>query len=388
MGYEDEDDRDDDECGDARTARVLKDIANDVQLGITMEDDFPSRNEDNKLPILDMKVWTDDKHNIVYEHYEKGVASKKVLHQNSAQSQTCKKSVHVRELVRRMLNTSIRLDWDSVFAPILTDYMERMKRANYDEKYRRSTLAHALRIYDKMRKEDEEGTKPLHRPRNWNLEEKRIEKRNKKHTWSTKGGYTAPIMVPATPNSELLNLLRDVAEREAVPGVKFKVLETGGTTVKQIAQKSNPTATPGCPDANCIACKHERGGGGQCRQGNVGYQMECVPCQETATQTERQRDRTTYIGETSRNLYTRGMEHTSKYETQHADSFMMQHQVEKHNCQPADFTAKVTGRYRDCLTRQVAEGVAIRRCQTSVLNSKSEWHQPALWKVRSELERG
>ena len=59
----------------------------------------------------------------------------------------------------------------------------------------------------------------------------------------------------------------------------------------------------------------------------------------------------------------------------------MKHQLECHNSQPAAFTAKVTGEYRDCLTRQVAEGVAIRWC-------KSEWHQPSLWRVRSELEQG
>ena len=66
---------------------------------------------------------------------------------------------------------------------------------------------------------------------------------------------------------------------------------------------------------------------------------------------------------------------------------MKKHQEEKHSSQPAVFDAKVTGSYKDCLSRQVAEGVAIRRCEANVLNSKSEWHQPALWRVRSELER-
>ena len=55
--------------------------------------------------------------------------------------------------------------------------------------------------------------------------------------------------------------------------------------------------------------------------------------------------------------------------------------------QPADFDAKVTVTFRDCLSRQVSEGVHIRRCKTDTMNSKSEWHQPALWRVRSEIER-
>ena len=111
-------------------------------------------------------------------------------------------------------------------------------------------------------------------------------------------------------------------------------------------------------------------------------------CEQTAIQTEQQSDRTTYIGETSRNLYTRGKEHEYNYGSITKESFMREHQAEQHDSQPPRFTAKVTGRFGDCLTRQVAEGVAIRRCQTAVLNSKSEWHQPALWRIRSEIERG
>ena len=43
---------------------------------------------------------------------------------------------------------------------------------------------------------------------------------------------------------------------------------------------------------------------------------------------------------------------------------------------------------RDCLTRQVRENVLIRRSQVPVLNSKTEWHQPALYRIQLEVERG
>jgi hypothetical protein len=49
-----------------------------------------------------------------------------------------------------------------------------------------------------------------------------------------------------------------------------------------------------------------------------------------------------YVGETSRNLYTRGMEHSKKYEGGKQDSFLQKHQLEKHQGRPAVFTAKVT----------------------------------------------
>ena len=149
--------------------------------------------------------------------------------------------------------------------------------------------------------------------------------------------------------------------------------------IKHCTQRSNPTASPGCTDPNCVACKDGGGRGGNCRRGNVQYQMDCKLCPED--------DKSVYIGETSRNLFTRGREHVDKYENRKEDSFILRHQEERHDGHPAAFDAEVTAAFRDCLTRQVSEGVHIRRCKMNTMNSKSEWHQPALWRVRSEIER-
>ena len=232
-----------------------------------------------------------------------------------------------------------------------------------------------------MRKEDDDDTKPLKRPRSWKVEERRTEKRKKRHNWSNKGGCIAPIMIPATPGSELAKRLREIAEQEAAEGVKFKVIETGGLTVKSEVQRSNPTATPGCQDHDCLPCRIEPGMGGNCRRSCVQYKLECRLCPEEEV--------CTYVGETSRNLYTRGKEHIEKYRSRQRrqDSFIEKHQNEKHGGAQADFTAKVTGSFQDCLSRQVSEGVHIRRGGQDILNSKSEWHQPALWRVQSELVR-
>ena len=71
------------------------------------------------------------------------------------------------EVVRRILNTSTRLDWTEYVAPVLTEYMVRMKQAGYGEQYRKNTLLKALDIYDKMKNENDRGERPLNRPRNW-----------------------------------------------------------------------------------------------------------------------------------------------------------------------------------------------------------------------------
>ena len=99
-----------------------------------MEADFLSNNEKGQMAILDMEFWIAEGGNVLYQHYEKAVASKAVLHAQSAQSSACKYSVHAMELVRRMLNSSPRLDWEQFVAHVLTDYMLRMRMVNTIER--------------------------------------------------------------------------------------------------------------------------------------------------------------------------------------------------------------------------------------------------------------
>ena len=201
----------------------------------------------------------------------------------------------------------------------------------------------------------------------------------RKQTWATKGGCIAPIIIPPTPNSELLNMLREAAKQGALPGLEFKIVESGGRTIKSSIQISNPTASPWCQGGDCVACKAGGGSGGPCRKSNVVYKYSCQICPEES--------RAVYTGETARNLYTRGREHSRNYLKKESESFIRRHQQEKHVGLEPDFKAEVVYSFRDSMSRQVAEGVCIRRCQTDILNNKAEWHQPSLWRVRSELTR-
>ena len=70
--------------------------------------------------------------------------------------------------------------------------------------------------------------------------DRRMEKRRKKHNW-------------------LVNMIRDIAENEEDGGIKFKIVATGGITIKSHLHRSNPTATPGCPAVDCLACAGRRG---------------------------------------------------------------------------------------------------------------------------------
>ena len=68
--------------------------------------------------------------------------------------------------------------------------------AGYPQRYRKDTLCRCLRIYDKMVEEDTAGTRPLYRPKDYDVIARRREKQRKLKVWSNRGGYIAPIFVP------------------------------------------------------------------------------------------------------------------------------------------------------------------------------------------------
>ena len=172
--------------------------------------------------------------------------------------------------------------------------------------------------------------------------------------------------------------MKKVARDEEKEYIRFKIVEMGGNTLKRELQKSNPTATPGCSKRECLGCRRQRGEGGQCHKNNINYQIECVLCEEQTP--------TVYIGETSRNLYTRGGEHLQRNRVEE-DYFMSEHMKEKHPGLEESFRATVTHTNKDCLTRQIREGVLIRRTKKALMNTKSEWFQPPLYQIRSEIEK-
>ena len=174
--------------------------------------------------------------------------------------------MHKQEIIRRLLNCSEKLKWQDEAVPAVNDYMKRLQEAGYSERYRENILKQSLSIYDKKWSDNDNGTRPIFRHKNYKKEERKKEKEMKKKNWSKKGGGIAPIFVPATPRSELIKRLRKAAEETEKEGIKFTFIEMGGRTLKRELQKSNPTATPGCDKTDCACCKEGRGKGGQCHK--------------------------------------------------------------------------------------------------------------------------
>ena len=76
-------------------------------------------------------------------------------------------------------------------------------------------------------------------------EEQKRAKESRRHNWVNKGSCVAPIVVPSTPESKLLKMMKQRAKEPEKKGIKFNLIETGGNTIKRDLQ-IQPTATPGC----------------------------------------------------------------------------------------------------------------------------------------------
>ena len=106
-----------------------------------------------------------------------------------------------------------------------------------------------------MLKCDADGSRPLYRPKGWNREERVKEMRSKKDDWYKRGGYESVVFVPATPKSALQKIYREALSGS---GLRVRVVERAGHTVKNFLQRSNPFQTPTCgKKEDCFVCSQE-----------------------------------------------------------------------------------------------------------------------------------
>ena len=82
---------------DERTMKVVKDIANSIDPMIQMTIDVPSKHEDHKVPMLDVKAWLDENNGneIFYLFYEKPTKNRYVISKDSAMP-TSKENPNIR----------------------------------------------------------------------------------------------------------------------------------------------------------------------------------------------------------------------------------------------------------------------------------------------------
>ena len=92
-----------------------------------------------------------------------------------------------------------------------------------------------------------------------------------------------------------------------------------------------------------------------------------------------------YKGETSRNMYSRGVEHLRDLKGKSDDSPLWMHCVEHHESEMVSFKMELTGTFQKPLARQVMEGIQIHSFSGVAINRKQEYRQPAV--ARTQFTR-
>ena len=129
--------------------------------------------------------------------------------------------------ITRLLNMSVELGEDTQ-NKILNKYMKKLQTSGYNHKERLDILKSIKNGWHKILKKAESGERPLHRNREFNKEQRRQEKEDKKLNWfKGKNGnsFESVMMIPATPGSELKNIIENKAKSA---NLKIKVDEKTG----------------------------------------------------------------------------------------------------------------------------------------------------------------
>ena len=112
--------------------------------------------------------------------------------------------------------------------------MLKMQFSGYEQGFRYEVTKSAINAYQTMKNNEENETRPIHRPKDWCRAERKGEKERKKKNWYKQGGFDSALFVPSTPNGNLKRMY-DHAIRNS--GLRIRVVERTGRTLKSELQR-------------------------------------------------------------------------------------------------------------------------------------------------------
>ena len=355
---------------DERTMNLVKTIGNSIHPSIQLEIDYPSKNEDKKMPLLDIKVWVeeiDGRRVIMHEYYSKEVSSRMMVHASSAMSMKTKRVIITQEILRVLLNCSKLLSWE-ITTKHINEMLKRVQYSGYSKKFRFEVVKSALNGYEKIVEAENNQERPMYRPKKWNriIREKQKHKERNTKNWIKKAGYDTAIFVPATPKSELQKQLQGKIDKT---NIKIKVIEKTGLSIKRKLQKSDPFRKNKCERTDCFVCIS--GGKGKCDKNEIKYNIQCLGEEESC--------KGIYHGESADNAYTRGKDHLRDLEGER-NSRLIKHCIDKHEGVIQNFKMNVDTSFKgDATLRQIFEGISINNTPNEhLINDRSEWNQPRI----------
>ena len=151
--------------GDLRTMREFVKLGSSINPDVQLTGDCPSNHPSGKMPALDTQHWVEgDK--VMYEHYRKPMANPLVMMECSAMPVKVKRTTLTQEVIRIHRNTSKHLPKETVVKH-LDNFSASMKASGYSERFRLEVIKSGVEGFEIMTKVEEEGGRPVNRPRTW-----------------------------------------------------------------------------------------------------------------------------------------------------------------------------------------------------------------------------
>ena len=135
-----------------------------------------------------------------------------------------------------------------------------------------------------------------------------------------------------------------------------------------------------CHRADCVVCKNHKGrGSSKCKRKSIVYESACMVCSKNGSRNG------VYIGESSRSLYERSLEHLYDADKRRHSSHIFKHWALSHGemtTQP-EFKFTVLRSHSSALDRQLHE--AIKIATDGELNARCEYRQNLIKRLSVEL---
>ena len=175
------------------------------------------------------------------------------------------------------------------------------------------------------------------------------------------------MFVEPTLGSELKRRVQGIVKRH---GVKIRIVQRVGETIKGIFRKSNPFGRMPCERNDCPICS--RGLMANCRSRGCVYQMKCVEHGQL------------YRGQTGRSAYERTKEQVFAWERSDDECPLMRHSMLYHEGEVFEIDIKILSEcFGKPTRRMITEVVMIDSVpEGKAMNSKNEWTYVKLSKVR------
>ena len=263
-----------------------------------------------------------------------------------------------------MKNCSVYLKWEEVTEKV-SYFVRRMAYCGYDAEFRFATVKVALSRHRRRVEKWKSGEGMFEDCKEQGV--RAYEMAKKKKWYRSDKKYDTVMFVQPTKDSQLKKKIQLIARRN---GVRVKVVEKAGQTLKKELQRSNPFGKVACGREDCLVCKI--GKPGECRKRGVVYQLKCKA------------DRRKYRGQTGRSVYKRLKVEMRAWSIKEQSSPLWRHSELFHGGQEFEVDIQIVN---ECFgkpsRRLITEAVMIDQLNgNETMNSKREWSYTKLDKVQ------